>query len=146
MTTMSTTMLTTPPAFKSFRCTDRVPPSQPFPMTKANTLNNEVADEVGGGGDGLSNTALALPCVTSARKAPPLALTLIPCHHPPMHNYCRKNINYFLTVFYLFGTRTATKLIYLPLLQPLNSQRLFKEKSLNQIMVVQKVRMTMGML
>jgi hypothetical protein len=126
-------------------------------MTKANVLNNEVADEVRGGGDGLSDTALALPCTTSATKAPPFVIdhNLVPpltdaqllqeehqlfldCLLPIWHKDTFISVGYWKII--------ATKLIYLPLLQPLNSQRLFKEKSLNQIMVVQKVRMTMGVL
>jgi hypothetical protein len=48
-----------------------VPPPQPFPMTQANGLGNEVNDEVGGGEDSLSGTALALEGPTSATEAPP---------------------------------------------------------------------------
>ncbi len=43
-------------------------------MTQANGLNNEVDDEVGGGGDGLSGTALALVGPTSATEAPPFVI------------------------------------------------------------------------
>ena len=73
-----------------------------------------------------------------------LSLIILGYHHPPKYNCCRNNIlrnkqtvNYFLSVFFQYGTMTllflrgywkiiAMKLIYLPLLQQLNSQRLFK--------------------
>ncbi len=91
-----------------------------------------------------------------------MSLTILGYHHPLKHNNCRNNIlrnkktvNYFLNVFFQYGTMTllflrgywkiiAMKLIYLPLLQQLNSQRLFKKQSLSWIMRTLKVRMTMG--
>ncbi len=42
-----------------------VPPPQPFPLSQANGGNNEVKDEVGGGGDGLSGMALTSAGPTS---------------------------------------------------------------------------------
>jgi hypothetical protein len=50
------------PAKNSFYA---VPPPQPFPMTQANGLNDEVDDELGGWGDDLSSTALVLACPMS---------------------------------------------------------------------------------
>ncbi len=38
--------------------TNAVPPPQPFPMSQANSGDNEVKGKVGGGGDGLSRMAL----------------------------------------------------------------------------------------
>jgi hypothetical protein len=43
-------------------------------MTQANGHYNEVNDEVGGGGDGLSGTSLALAGSTSATEAPPFVI------------------------------------------------------------------------
>ncbi len=91
-----------------------------------------------------------------------LLLTILGYHHPPKHNYCRKNIlrkkktvNYFLSVFFQNGTKTllflrgyrkiiVMKLIYLPLLQHLNSQRLFKKQSFSLIMTALILTMTMA--
>jgi hypothetical protein len=52
-------------------------------MTQANGLDNEVDDEVRGGGDGLSGTALALAGPMSATKAP---LFVIDCNLVPPPN------------------------------------------------------------
>jgi hypothetical protein len=69
----------------------------------------------------------------------------------------QKTVNYFLSVFFQYGTKTllflrgyqkiiAMKLIYLPLLRQLNSQRLFKKQSLSSTITTLKVMTTMCLL